>query len=83
MTRTPIWSVISVSRTNGFGHAHYQTLWLLYRQSVRWYRTDVNGTVTIRTAGIPGAGFTISAAGSDGTTGLADALSRQAGCRAM
>lgn len=80
---SPIWSVISVSRTNGFGHAHDQTLRLLKRQSVRWYRTDVNGTITIRTAGIPGAGFTISASGTDGTTGLADALSRQAACRTM
>jgi len=80
---TPIWVLMSVGRANAFGHVHDQTLRLLRRRSVRWMRTDVNGTITIRTPGVPGGGFTISASGDSDAAGRGDRVSRQTTCRTM
>jgi beta-lactamase superfamily II metal-dependent hydrolase len=54
----------------------------IYRVAgVPWYRTDLNGTVTIRSPGIPGKGFTITPerAGTD-LSGPGDRMSHQPGC---
>lgn len=80
---SPIWLVIPVGGRNGFGHVHDQTLRLLRRRSVRWYRTDVNGTITIRSPGVPGGGFTVEASGEPNAAGRGDRVSRQTACRAM
>jgi competence protein ComEC len=44
-------AVISVSASNFFGHPHCQTIGKLQAQGTHWYRTDSNGTITIKTDG--------------------------------
>jgi beta-lactamase superfamily II metal-dependent hydrolase len=79
---TPDWTVISVSATNSFGHVHTQTKDLLTELGVPWYRTDQNGTVTIRSPGTPGGGYTILPDhGASNRNGPGDATSAQTGCQ--
>jgi competence protein ComEC len=56
---TPGWVVASVGATNDYGHMHTQAKDIYRQAGVPWYRTDQNGTVTIRSPGTAGAGFTI------------------------
>jgi competence protein ComEC len=39
--------VMSLAAVNDYGYVHAQTLDLLQRVSIPWYRTDQNGTITI------------------------------------
>ena len=39
--------VMSLDSTNDYGYVHTQTLDLLQRHGIPWYRTDLNGTITI------------------------------------
>jgi competence protein ComEC len=55
----PQWAVVSVGARNGYGHMHEQAKGIYRSANVPWYRTDQNGTITIRSPGIPGGGFTI------------------------
>jgi competence protein ComEC len=57
----PQWAVVSVGARNGYGHMHSQATKIYRQAGVPWYRTDQNGTITIRSPGVPGAGFTIDA----------------------
>ena len=52
--------VASVGAVNDYGHMHEQAESLFARHGVPWYRTDQNGTITLRSAGVPGAGYTVS-----------------------
>jgi competence protein ComEC len=77
----PDWVVVSVGAVNDYGHMHTQAK-TVYRQAGKpWYRTDENGTITIRTSGRPGGGYGIRPS-RDGRSldGPSDRGSRQAEC---
>ena len=79
----PQWLVASLSASNGYGHMHEQAKNLYRRAGVPWYRTDQNGTVTIRSPGTFGGGFTITPERRTvGLDGPSDRLARQTGCAA-
>jgi beta-lactamase superfamily II metal-dependent hydrolase len=56
----------------------------IYRAAgVPWFRTDQNGTVTIRSPGTAGGGFTITPErGGTDVDGPSDRFSHQPGCAA-
>jgi competence protein ComEC len=78
----PRWVVASLGVRNAFGHMHTQAKRIYSNAGVPWYRTDQNGTITIRSPGIAGSGFSIAPerSGTD-LNGLSDKRSRQAACR--
>ena len=78
---SPMWVVASVGAQNEYGHMHAQAKKIYKAARVPWYRTDQNGTVTIRSPGIQGEGFTITPERS-GTnlSGPSDRVSHQFGC---
>ena len=55
----PQWVVASLGARNEYGHMHSQAKKIYTQAGVPWYRTDQNGTITIRSPGTPGSGFTI------------------------
>lgn len=57
---SPSWVVASVGGQNDYGHMHQQAKAEYRAARIPWYRTDQNGTVTIRSAGVAGSGFTIT-----------------------
>jgi competence protein ComEC len=77
----PQWVVSSLGAHNDYGHMQTQAKTIYRAARVPWYRTDQNGTITIRTPGTPGGGFTITPqrAGTD-LDGPSDRPSRQSGC---
>ena len=77
----PKWAVVSVGARNGYGHMHRQAKTIYRSAGIPWYRTDQNGTITIRSPGTAGGGFTITAERS-GTNlnGPGDRISGQFGC---
>jgi competence protein ComEC len=79
----PRWTIASVGTRNEYGHMHTQAKRIYRRAGVPWYRTDQNGTVTIRSPGTPNGGFTITPdrPGSD-LGGPGDRASHQVGCAA-
>jgi competence protein ComEC len=56
----PQWIVASLGARNDYGHMHTQAKNIYRRGGAPWYRTDQNGTITIRSPGTVGGGFTIS-----------------------
>ncbi len=80
---SPQWVVASLGTRNGFGHMHRQATDTYRSAGVPWYRTDQNGTITIRSPGTPGGGFTIDPErGGTNLSGPSDRVSRQLGCTA-
>ncbi len=77
----PQWVAVSVGSRNEYGHMHRQAKAVYGRAGMPWYRTDQNGTITIRSPGTVGGGFTIIPE-RDGTdlNGPGDRSSRQSGC---
>lgn len=76
----PEWIVASLSTTNGYGHVHTQAKSVYRRAGVPWYRTDRNGSVTIRASGTRGGGYTITPDRPGATlAGRADRAARQCG----
>jgi competence protein ComEC len=77
----PQWMVASLGARNGYGHMHEQAKNIYRRARVPWYRTDLNGMITIRSPGTFGGGFTIipERSGID-LDGSGDRFSRQSGC---
>ncbi len=77
----PAWVVASLGANNAYGHMHSQAKRTYRRAGTPWYRTDMNGTVTIRSPGIEGGGFTISP-DREGVNlnGRSDRASRQRQC---
>ncbi|MFL5600771.1 MAG: hypothetical protein ACJ78I_10275, partial [Gemmatimonadaceae bacterium] len=70
-----------VGARNEYGHMHTQAKAIYRRAGTPWYRTDRNGTITIRTPGTPGSGFTITPdRGSSNLNGPSDRRSRQLDC---
>jgi competence protein ComEC len=78
----PQWAVVSVGAVNDYGHMHEEAKALYARAGVPWYRTDENGTITIRAAGTPGSGYSITPSrGGRNMTGRSDRRSTQPDCR--
>ena len=50
--------VASLAAVNDYGHMHAQAKTMYARHGVPWYRTDQNGTITLRSPGTPRSGFT-------------------------
>ena len=77
----PQWVVASLGARNDYGHMHTQAKNIFRQAGVPWYRTDQNGTITIRSPGTVGGGFTITPQrqGTD-LDGPGDRLSRQPEC---
>lgn len=81
---SPEWVVVSLDAVNDYGHMHAQTKRLLRARGIPWYRTDRNGTITIRSPGGDGTDYTIvPQRGRPSLDGPADRTSRQASCRRM
>jgi competence protein ComEC len=78
---SPQWVVASVGAGNEYGHMHTQAKDIYEQADVPWYRTDQNGTITIRSPGSPAGGFTIKPArrGID-LHGSSDRVSGQFDC---
>ena len=73
--------VASVGSANDYGHMHLQALDTFRRHGIPWLRTDENGTITIRSAGTPGSGYTVDVVrGTSNMSGQGDRLAAQAGC---
>ena len=51
--------VASLTAVNDYGHMHAQAKAMYTRHGVPWYRTDQNGTITLRSPGEPGSGYTV------------------------
>jgi len=80
----PDWVTFSVGATNTYGHVHNQTKTLFSQYGKPWYRTDQNGTITFRTPGTVGGGYTVSVAqGSPTTSGSTDGTSSQTACSSL
>ena len=73
--------VASLGAGNDYGHMHTQAKNIYRQAGVPWYRTDQNGTITIRSPGTIGGGFTISPErpGTD-LDGPSDRISHQPDC---
>ncbi len=80
----PDWVTFSLAPNNTYGHVHDQTKQMYGAYGKPWYRTDQNGTLTFRSPGTPGGGYTVSVQrGGVSTTGPADRASTSAGCNPM
>jgi competence protein ComEC len=77
----PQWVVTSVGARNEYGHMHSQAKKIYRDAGLPWYRTDQNGTITIRSPGTPNGGYTItpSKPGTD-LNGPGDRTSHQLAC---
>lgn len=79
---TPDWVVATLATPNDYGYMHAQTKAALRAAGIPWYRTDANGTVTIRSPGTPGGGYTITPSrGRASMDGAMDRRSTQRACR--
>jgi competence protein ComEC len=79
----PDWVLVSLGAINEYGHMHTQAKSAYRRAGKPWYRTDQNGTITIRSPGTPGGGYTVAVArGGRSPDGPSDRRSRQARCGA-
>jgi competence protein ComEC len=80
----PSFVVSSLGARNDYGHMHAQTKAAYARHGIPWYRTDQNGTVTFRSPGTPGGGFTVNVArGDTNAVGPSDRRSNQPECGGM
>lgn len=77
----PEWIVASVGSRNEYGHMHTQAKQIYRAAGIPWYRTDLNGTITIRSPGTPNGGYTITPfrTGTD-LNGPSDRTSHQFSC---
>jgi competence protein ComEC len=77
----PSLAVVSLGAVNEYGHMHTQAKSVYRRHGVPWYRTDQNGSITIRSPGTPGGKYTVSVErGTRNADGPSDRVSRQAAC---
>lgn len=77
----PAWVIASVGAHNDYGHVHEQAKAAFRAAGVPWYRTDQNGTITIRVPGTVGSGYRIiSSRGSTDLNGPSDRESHQRAC---
>lgn len=77
----PTWLVTSLGAVNDYGHMHTQAKALYRKHGVPWYRTDQNGTITIRSPGTPGSRYTINVErGRKNENGTSDRRATQKDC---
>lgn len=80
----PDWVLFSLGATNSYGHVHQQTKDLFSQYGKPWYRTDQNGTVTVRSAGTAGSGYTVSVErGAASSSGPSDRASTASACASL
>ena len=80
----PDWVTFSLDAGNSYGHVHNQTKELFTQYGRPWYRTDQNGTITIRSPGTPGGGYTITVIrGTQNAAGPADRACSQVACESL
>jgi competence protein ComEC len=76
--------IASLGAVNDYGHMHEQAKAAYARHGIPWYRTDQNGTVTLRSPGTPGGGFTVTVErGTTNAKGPSDRRSYQPDCVGM
>ena len=76
--------VASLGAVNDYGHIHAQAKAAYARRGVPWYRTDQNGTVTLRTPGTVGGGYSVTVErGAPNAIGPSDRKSYQPDCAGM
>jgi competence protein ComEC len=76
--------IASLGAMNDYGHMHAQAKAAYARHGIPWYRTDQNGTVTIRSPGTPGGGYTVTVErGTKNASGPSDRKSYQPDCAGM
>jgi competence protein ComEC len=76
--------VASLGAMNDYGHMHEQAKELLQRRQIDWYRTDQNGTITLRWPAVAGNGYSIEAErGGRNLDGPSDKRASQAKCAGM
>ena len=77
----PDYATMSVGASNTYGHIHNQTKTLWSGRAKPWYRTDQNGTITFRSPGTVGGGYTVAVGkGSVSMSGGTDGTSSQTQC---
>jgi len=80
----PSWVIASLAAHNDYGHMHEQAKTVYQAAGVPWYRTDQNGTITIRSPGTAGSGYTVQQSrGGANESGPSDRESHQAECAEM
>jgi competence protein ComEC len=73
--------VASLGNVNDYGHMHTQAKTMYQAHGIAWYRTDQNGTITLRSAGVPGSSYSVSVErGGKSLDGSSDKWSTQAEC---
>jgi len=77
----PQWALVSLGIRNEYGHMHTQAKRIYKKANVPWYRTDQNGTITIRSPGTASSGYTVTPerAGTN-LNGPSDRTSHQLDC---
>jgi competence protein ComEC len=74
--------VASLGAVNDYGHMHTQAKAMYARHGIPWYRTDQNGTITLRSAGTPRSRYSITIErGGKNMSGPSDRRSTSAVCR--
>lgn len=80
----PDWVIVSVGAVNEYGHMHAQAKETYSALGRQWYRTDENGTITIRSPGTRGGGYRVEVSrGVSSANGRSDRRSRQEACSPM
>ena len=80
----PDWVVFSLAARNDYGHVHRQTRALYTAFGKPWYRTDQNGTITLRSPGTPGGGYTVTPMRNGSSLpGPVDRASTQGACNPL
>jgi competence protein ComEC len=76
--------VVSLGAVNDYGHMHEQAKALYRNAGVPWYRTDQNGTITLRSPGTVGGKYSVSVErpGQD-LNGPSDRRANQRNCKGM
>ena len=73
--------VASLAAVNDYGHMHAQAKSMYSRHGVPWYRTDQNGTITLRSSSAPGSRYTVSVErGGQSMSGPSDRRSNSPKC---
>jgi competence protein ComEC len=76
--------VASLAGVNDYGHMHAQAKTAYARRGIPWYRTDQNGTITLRSPGTPGGGYSVTVErGAANAIGPSDRKSYQPDCAGM
>jgi competence protein ComEC len=78
---SPSLVVASVGAVNDYGHMHAQAKAMFEKHGIPWYRTDQNGTITLRSAGTSGSKYTVTVErGEKNLSGPSDRQASKLGC---